>query len=145
MIGAGWIFGSVKFVIELIKTLLPKKAKPKLLKFENCRITPLLGVHFEFWISNLGSKDCSLFSIKLAWPDGSEAELGYGPSTPLPKTIPSGTLAERIIAHGKYQDMPDKDTILGTATLEFNPPHKPIIEKTQFTIEYHPLKHQFLI
>ncbi|MGA1980414.1 MAG: hypothetical protein ABSG99_07645 [Sedimentisphaerales bacterium] len=121
--------------------------KPQLLNVENCFVSiPDAGegkeIHFELLVNNAGSKDCSVISVNLEWPDGLNADLAWGASssTSLPTTIQVGH-TERIkmsgldhkwhalnpdnpsdkwIPEGKLEIQPNQKSAEGTVIIGFN-------------------------
>jgi hypothetical protein len=131
----GIVFALHNDIIDCINVWL-NQAKPQILDAQNCIARIILNneeIHFELLVNNAGSKDCSVTSIDLTWPDGLSADLGNWPSTSLPKTIPAGT-TERIIMHGwghkmkgqgftpegKLTLQPNQDSAEATVAVKFN-------------------------
>ena len=127
-----------------VKDLFTNPAEPQILDVQNCLIFPIVNnedIRFELLVNNPGTKDCSIISIDLTWPDGLDAEL----FTSLPKTIPAG-LTEKVVikgwghkmqgfrSEGKLELQPDQTTAEATVTVKFNTKHI-IRKKITFTIE----------
>ncbi len=142
------IIGTVIGIIVGCLTIFGGHAKPQLLPPVNCAIRPegnVQGVNFDLLVNNVGSKDCSVISIGLVWPDGREADLRrYEPS--LPKKVSPGQ-TERIAVKGychkfdandgvwgKLKLQPNQLTTKGTAIVRFNT-NKVIEQEITFSIE----------
>ena len=114
-----------------------KRAKPQILDAQNCHVRPFdapegyIDARFELLINNAGTKDCSLTSIDLTWPNGLDTELYVS----LPKTIPAG-LTEKVAieGQGRLELKSNQTTAEATVRVEFNTKHV-IKRKIIFTIE----------
>jgi len=142
--GAGVCFVLLKRAAA-IKAFLSSQAKPRLLEAQECSIElsrHAKTVWFELLVYNPGSKDCSVTSVKLRWPNRRLANLGYVGSTLLPKTIPAkGT--ERIKMYGSCHKMlsayrlelpPKQNYVRATVAIKFNT-GQTIIKKITFVVK----------
>ncbi|MBN2019245.1 MAG: hypothetical protein JW749_03360 [Sedimentisphaerales bacterium] len=144
--------GTIATIIAIIVgclTIFGGHAKPQILESQNCIIRPYdagggAEIRFELLINNSGSKDCSVTTVDLIWPNGLAAELGWESSTLLPKTIPPG-VTERIkmrgrdhkspngVDEGKLVLQPNQNSIEATVAVKFNTGHN-IKKKITLTI-----------
>ena len=137
------IFGAIKGCVELKEILW---ANPQISDAQNCFVfIPDAGegkdICFELLVNNPSSKDCSIISIDLTWPDGLNADLEWGGlSTILPKTIPAyqtekikisgldhkwrelnpDTPGDKLIPEGKLELRPNQKSTEATVVVKFN-------------------------
>ncbi|MGA2916567.1 MAG: hypothetical protein ABSE89_11130 [Sedimentisphaerales bacterium] len=152
LIGAVGMTAMIFGLIESVEHIFCSHAKPQLLDTQNC-IVRIGGnseeVHFELLVNNIGTKDCSLISIDLTWPDGLNADiggLGHESLTPLPKTIPAGSterikmsgsghkIREEGVWEGKLELKPNQKSVEATVVVKFNTGHI-IKRKIIFAVE----------
>ncbi len=133
----GFLSTSALFITILVGiNELSKKAKPQLLKVEDCflQVDGLQVVEFDLLVNNAGSKDCSVIGIDLIWPDKYKADLD-SIKPPLPKTLLTGH-TERIEVFGdcrplekskeyglirkRWELPPDQNNVEGTIIIKFN-------------------------
>ena len=113
---------------KTIKDLWPSRAKPQLLEARNCCIFVAANeeyAEFDLLVNNAGSKDCSVLSVELRWPDGVSKDFEYKPRLPI--TISPGR-TERITVEGyaltkesfKFRSRPKQRSVEATVVVKFN-------------------------
>ena len=80
------VFWLIKKLAET-KSVLPKRAKPRLLDAQNCKINKdLITAGCDLLIDNVGSKNCSIISIDLVILEKLKVDF-FNARTTLPKSI----------------------------------------------------------
>lgn len=146
---ATWEFWGV--VVSVLKAIWPNRAKPKLLKSENCSFcSDTQVVCFDLLVDNsAGLKDCSVISVDLIWL---KTSLECNPS--LPRTIPFGSTVRITMSDvlhkmsnpsaNRLELQPNQKTIEDIVIIEFNTGHK-IKQEIIFNIKQSPIGGQFSV
>jgi len=134
------IIGVIALIFEAtehgakLKEIFWGQPKPQILAAENCNIwleDAEQQLEFELLVNNPGSKNVSMISFGLIWPDGRKADLNkHKPS--LPMTIPAeqtvripvwGYCRELDVNEGfrdRFKFPKDQTTLEGTVVVKFN-------------------------
>jgi hypothetical protein len=90
------VIGAISLFFQVIKGGTELKeifwTKPQISAIENCRVRPEgpeQQMEFELLVNNPDSKNVSIISVGLIWPDKHKAEI-YKYKPELPMTIPAG-------------------------------------------------------